>query len=258
MRRCIAISSGKRDFPGRRFENGKMMDRTEIISYFKEDPVHFANVEYALREGGEIVYAEEDGIALRVKKYGIPTVYGLREESAEKILRLFGKPEILVCSSEKEAQTALSVFPYMKTAKPCYQVRYDGVKEDPLPAGFSVRKLIPDEETIKFVAATYSLHYDEAAVREVIANLGMYGVFSGEKIAAYIGRHEEGSVGLLEVMPEFRRRGLGNFLVRYAAARVADEGKIAYAQIVEGNAGSLSLHEKMGIYPSQKKVFWCY
>ncbi|MDY2879680.1 MAG: hypothetical protein SOT34_01895, partial [Candidatus Borkfalkiaceae bacterium] len=79
------------------------MDRTEIISYFKEDPVHFANVEYALREGGEIVYAEEDGIALRVKKYGIPTVYGLREESAEKILRLFGKPEILVCSSEKEA-----------------------------------------------------------------------------------------------------------------------------------------------------------
>ena len=59
-------------------------------------------------------------------------------------------------------------------------------------------------------------------------------------------------------MPDFRRRGRGHFLVRYAAAGVADEGKIAYAQIVEGNASSLSLHEKMGIYPSQKKVFWCY
>lgn len=258
MRRCIAISSGKRDFPGRRFENGKMMDRTEIISYFKEDPVHFANVEYALREGGEIVYAEEDGIALRVKKYGIPTVYGLREESAEKILRLFGKPEILVCSSEKEAETALKIFPYMTVAKPCLQVRYDGLGECAPPEGFSVGKLADDPGTVSFVTRTYSLHYGEEEIRTILRELGMYGAFYEGRIAAYIGRHEEGSVGLLEVMPEFRRRGLGNFLVRYAAARVADEGKIAYAQIVEGNAGSLSLHEKMGIYPSQKKVFWCY
>ena len=235
-----------------------MLDRQEIISYFKKDPVHFANAEYALKSGGEVLYAEEDGLALRVKKYRIPTVYGLKKESAERILRLFGKPDILVCSSEEEAQIALSVFPYMKTAKPCYQVRYDGVKEDPLPVGFSVKKLIPDEETVKFVAATYSLHYGEAAIREVIGNLGMYGVFSGERIAAYIGRHEEGSVGLLEVMPGFRRHGLGTYLVKYMAARVIEEGEIAYAQIVADNEKSLNMHLKMGFVPSEKKVYWCY
>ena len=109
-----------------------------------------------------------------------------------------------------------------------------------------------------FVAATYSLHYGEAAVREVIANLGMYGVFSGEKIAAYIGRHEEGSVGLLEVMPEFRRHGLGTYLVKYMAARVIEEGDIAYAQIVSDNEKSLNMHLKMGFVPSEKKVYWCY
>lgn len=51
----------------------------------------------------------------------------------------------------------------------------------------------------------------------------LWGLFEDGQLAAFIGVHHEGSMGILEVLPEYRRRGLAmaleGWLIRWHLER---------------------------------------
>ncbi|HBF86226.1 MAG TPA: hypothetical protein DDW54_00945 [Clostridiales bacterium] len=231
-----------------------MLERKEIYSAFKNSDRPFAHIEYFLEEKEtEILYAEKDGLLLVYG--GIPVIFGTKDgETAERILKILKDPVILTCSSEEEICAAKRLFPYMNRVKRVRQVRYGDVKKP--TDGYTAEKLAPTKENIDFVFSTYSARYPREKIASLMRRFGFFAVRIDGKIAGYIGRHDEGSIGILEVMPEYRNRKIGSFLVYTAAEELKKEGKIAYAQIVESNEKSLNMHLKIGVVPSEKFIFW--
>jgi tRNA (guanine37-N1)-methyltransferase len=88
---------------------------------------------------------------------------------------------------------------------------------------------------------------------------GMLGIYVGGELAGFIGTHPEGSIGLLEVLPSFRRRGLA-FLLESAMMRNQQTlGRVPYAHIRLGNEASIALHKKLGMEVTEKaSLCWLY
>ncbi len=78
----------------------------------------------------------------------------------------------------------------------------------------------------------------------------MLGAFVDGTLAGFAGFHGEGSIGLLEVLPAYRRRGLGGSAAPGGRCSLAlERGQYAFGQVLIDNAPSLALPEKGGHDP---------
>ena len=84
----------------------------------------------------------------------------------------------------------------------------------------------------------------------------IFGIFENNKIAGFIGVHGEGSIGMLEIFPEYRRKGYGYILEAYVIEQLLDKGYVPYCHVVEGNDASYKLQEKLGFKKSSKPNIW--
>ena len=196
-----------------------MLDNERIAALFNKDKAHFAHIKYALDSGAKVIYAEEDGLFMKYAGCDIYCSYGLKAGEEKRILSLEKGVKLIVCSSAREARAALKVFS-LGTARKCYQVLYEKTVGAKPPADTVVERLLPTDENVDLVTETYTLGYDRESIKQAIKERGMYAAITGGKISAYIGTHEEGAIGMLEVMPEFRGRGLGSFMVNYMVGKL--------------------------------------
>ena len=135
----------------------------------------------------------------------------------------------------------------------CWQSAY--TKTTPMEETLAdIRRL--DRRFLKRIADNYELA-DEGEIAALLDAGVIYGAFAGGDLAGFIGKHEEGSVGLLFVFPEFRRMGIAEALERNYVNRELAEGNVAYGQIFVGNTPSRQLQEKLGMDFSDKFICWC-
>ena len=73
-----------------------------------------------------------------------------------------------------------------------------------------------------------------------------------------MGFHEEGSIGLLEVLPHRRRLGLGEILQRSAVNLALERGQLAFGQVFYTNTASLTLQRRVGMELSEGRMFWAF
>lgn len=83
-----------------------------------------------------------------------------------------------------------------------------------------------------------------------------YGAFIEGMRVGYIGARADGCVDLLEVLPQYRRRGIATALETYLFNRLLRSGRTPYGQAETGNHAFLALQEKLGIPVAKKKVYW--
>lgn len=133
---------------------------------------------------------------------------------------------------------------YLYTARETLPVKY---KE--------IRRLTMEDAA--YVAAHYE-HESEDGIRERIQAGAMYGAFAEGRQVGFIGLHSEGSMGMLYVDENFRRQGIGESLEAYCVNRCLEKGWIPYGQVVEGNAASEGLQEKLGFYKAESAIYWLY
>ena len=93
-------------------------------------------------------------------------------------------------------------------------------------------------------------------VRDRIEKGWMFGAFVDGKLAGFIGMHTEGGLGMLEVLPEYRGRGIGRALETYAVNISLEQGYTPFGQVVEDNLVSVKLQESLGFYFAKDKVYW--
>ncbi|MBQ7642556.1 MAG: hypothetical protein IJS67_01515, partial [Clostridia bacterium] len=136
------------------------MDNQLIGQLFGADISHFAGVQRALDDGAEVLYAEEDGLCLKLKNSDIYMLYGCKDEdAAERAISFVFKPSAVVCSNRSEVNAARDKFASITKTKLCLQVRYEKPAGIECPEGIEVKKLPVLGEIVDFVTATYSLHY---------------------------------------------------------------------------------------------------
>ena len=82
--------------------------------------------------------------------------------------------------------------------------------------------------------------------------------YEGGTLAGFMGEHLEGSMGLLYVFPELRRKGYATELEKTMIARTLREGHIPFAQIEKNNSASLALQRKLGLVISDRLICWMW
>lgn len=229
--------------------------------------LHIDMIELINRGRARIVYRDADELLLRDMISGIyfhtrmadvPTEWNLPQE--------LGKDERIECIAihQREMVPFMEKYFHLKTDMECMQGAY--TRKEKLPVrglygpdgrgenGFSIRVL--SEKFIPFVTEHYSEIGTEEYVTDRIRHGAVYGAFYDEKIVGFIADHEEGSIGMLYVLPEYRKRHVAMALETYCMNLAIERGEIPYGQIVLGNEPSISLQEKMGICFAKETIVW--
>ena len=132
----------------------------------------------------------------------------------------------------------------------------------PMPNGLTIRKL--DAADIQEAAPMYPGFDNPDYIVDRIESGTVYGAFLSDNtaddtintLAGIIGIHEEGSIGMLYVKPQYRHQKLATALETYAFNRALENGWIPYGQIIVGNEASMKLQESMGLHFSKSSVYW--
>lgn len=229
--------------------------------------LHIDMIELINRGRARIVYRDAKELLLRDMVSGIYFHTRMADVPMEwKLPQELGKDERIECIAihQREMVPFMEKYFHLKTDMECIQGAY--TRKEKLPVrglygpdgrgenGFSIRVL--SEEFIPFVTEHYSEIGTGEYVTDRIRHGAVYGAFYDEKIVGFIADHEEGSIGMLYVLPEYRKRHVAMALETYCMNLAIDRGEIPYGQIVLGNEPSIGLQEKMGICFAKGTVVW--
>ena len=195
-----------------------------------------------------------------------PDVLQNRNATDWKLPRELGEDERIECIvlHQRDMVPLMEKYFHLETDMECLQAVY--TRREKLPVrglygpdgrgenGFSIHVLT--EEFIPFVTEHYSEIGTEEYVTDRIRHGAVYGAFYDEKIVGFIANHEEGSIGMLYVLPEYRKRHVAMALETYCMNLAIERSETPYGQIVLGNKPSISLQEKMGICFAKGRIVW--
>lgn len=84
-------------------------------------------------------------------------------------------------------------------------------------------------------------------IRDRIRSGPAFGIMDQGILAGWVMTHEEGTMGVLTVLPEYRRKGYAQKLNAALVRNLRELGKPCLVHIIKGNAASLSLSKKSGM-----------
>lgn len=237
----------------------KWMMRQKLLHIDMIELINRGRARIVYRDAKELLLRDMvSGIYFHTRMADVPTEWNLPQE--------LGKDERIECIAihQREMVPFMEKYFHLKTDMECMQGAY--TRKEKLPVrglygpdgrgenGFSIRVL--SEEFIPFVTEHYSEIGTEEYVTDRIRHGAVYGAFYDEKIVGFIADHEEGSIGMLYVLPEYRKRHVAMALETYCMNLAIERGEIPYGQIVLGNEASIRLQEKMGICFAKGTIVW--
>ena len=136
----------------------------------------------------------------------------------------------------------------------CYQVAYYGEKPS-ADSRLAVRTA--DENDLPMLTETYHLISPEE-MKKVIRRGSILLGYDGDRLVGFISEHLEGSMGLLYVFPEYRRRGFGSALQTHYIVKAMENGYVPFGQVEKSNWKSLKLQQKIGMARSDNLIVWMW
>jgi len=219
---------------------------TQVLRWVQQAPPRYQFLQDFHKLGASILYSAENGIVLKRRRivYAAGTVCDPA---------LFSDTfAALVC--EPSVRDSLLEDGTFQECFSCYQTVYTN---GPLPQerhDMRIRQLTIDD--VPFVLQNY--HHPGANREHIEARIHEYmiGAFIDENCAGFAGIHEEGSIGLLEVLPEYRRQGIAEVLETHVIRWCIQKGRLPYCHVLTDNAASLALQQKLNLTLDPKPLYW--
>jgi len=202
----------------------------------------------ALKHGAQLLAADENGVAVLKPQYNFLLLAGANPLALREDLP---KPDLLeICGSHSAG--ALAAYYGFAESLECHQLYYP---HQSVVSDLPLEPLHADD--LAFVLENYDrLEPDEVA--QAIREERIFGLREKGSLFAFIGLHEDLSMGMLFILPGYRRRGWGERLERALTARVLAMGELPYGHVIAGNAVSMRLQQNIGFVPCSDKVFWMW
>lgn len=225
------------------------------------DPVLYLDLTEAIRRGdGKVLGATPHGALAAFRSYEKEgqdlgfTMFADDLETAQALLALIPpKPDFITVHETLYRDELEKRFGF-SALNPCWQLAWLRPTPLPLPDAAAVIRQL-DQSHLPTVLANYSLA-DREYLSWLIQQGELFGAFDGLTLMAFAGRHAEGSIGLLEVLPQYRRRGLATLLQSYMINLELARGHIPYGQVFDGNEPSLALQRSLGMARSTGQLYW--
>lgn len=246
-----------------------MNDKDAALTYLNKNRMLNIGMLQVLHRGtAEILHACENGVYLRDT---VSDAYMLSADDDAMSIEWINAFEsrsyslMQICSREA-AEYAKQKYGF-ETELTCVQAVYEG-KEAPQLSGLAADcvesensgKLSicePDDETMELIASSYD-KLSKEELWQIRSLHDLYAGYLGDVCVGFIGSHLEGSMGLLEIFPEYRRRGFAAELERFMIGHMLRQGLFAFAQIETWNEKSLSLQKKLGLRISEERIYWLF
>jgi len=232
--------------------------KQEVIDYLKQDILtNIDMLEVLALPRAAVVAADDAGVLL---SHGDLFLLASKPGRAAEFLpqmeqSLRQNPEQLVVLHSTELRETLEQEYGFQTVMECRHAIY--FPKEPvaytLPEGTEIRPL--DSSYFDFVCAHYHMVEDPTYIHERLEE-GMFGVFVGGEIAGFVGTHEERPMGLLEILPDYRRLGLAYALEAHLINHLLSLGRVPFCQVAVYNEASIRLQEKLGLVLSDQIIYW--
>lgn len=233
-------------------------------AFCEKDELLFADMRECLNKGdAEVLCAEENGVLLFDKPSRVMMFAADDYDAASGILARFSPERILeghgfiVAHGDGVRDAVAERFEFERETV-CFQVVY--TKKSPLPLKGALRFEKASGKELPIIQREYALESPESLAK--LCEQGkIFCAFlpeeQGGDFVGFIGRHPDGSMGLLLIFPDYRRHGYAEELESYMTNVILAEGRVPYAHIIEDNFKSVGLQKKLGFSAADEKVRWC-
>lgn len=224
---------------------------------FKNMTLNIDMIESIRRGKCNIIFASTRGVLIYDAKSGVYMISALDLQTAgEIILKIPKDINVIVIHQNNYCGLLMKEFGLEKEVS-CYNVLYKS-KEKITVYNDDIDIIRLTDKYEEYVKSNYSSldKMEKGYIRKRINEGEMYGAFIGSTLCGFIGSHEEGSIGILEVLPQFRKRGIALKLEAFAINLAIEQGRYPYGQVVQGNAPSLNLQNKLGLERAKEKTHW--
>ncbi len=139
--------------------------------------------------------------------------------------------------------------------EPCYLFSYHGGTRDEGPYSFRTFT----KEDLPVYAACYGHGSgDEEELRDDIARGDVVGILDEGELMGFAGFHKEGSMGMLEVFPGFRRRRIGTYLLSHLINLRLERGQVPFCNVYLSNEASIRLQRSLGMHRASGLSYWMW
>lgn len=224
----------------------------------KEKLLNIDMIESINRNTCKILYADAKAVLLLEKS---SEAYMLSTENIDltkKLISNLSKKDLFVVHQKELFNIIKDNFNYINHFE-CKQVAYlDNMPIDiSINSNITIKKLSENHKEI--VSNTYkSMEGDSDYTSYLIDNKYMWGAFDNEELLGFIGIHSEGSIGLLEVLPQYRNKGVAQALQKHLINYSLSKRWVPFGQVFIDNKKSMNLQNKLGLSISKESVFWLY
>ncbi len=225
---------------------GKLRERA--MGALANEPTCALPLREALRRGiGEVVVAREGCVVLGLPNDGC-MLYATRDELAKESCGLAGLPRYYHVLGKGIAKQLGAHFK-LEGVEPYNLCVYEQGTTLPIRPELAAGIRPLGESHLEFVREHYEL--SELIVPELLQESLRQGRFLGAFVegepVGFIGEHPEGSMGMLHILPEFRRRGWGEALERAKINRHLKLNETPWIEVSPKNRASLRLQKKLGL-----------
>lgn len=229
----------------------------KAIEYLNKNKLKNIVILEVLRRGsGEILFEQENGILVFDKGLSAYMMSSDNVDIAKRIVEYIPKAAALFLVHESFYLDLIKEKFNISEVTECNNVVYTSKEKLKISGERKIQVLT--EEYIDDVEKSYSSPelVGSGYLEGRIKNKELMGTFVHGELAGFVGFHEEGSIGMLEVKEKFRRKGIGQFLEESAINYALEIGKYPYGQVVVRNEKSLNLQKKLGLEISNETVYW--
>lgn len=231
--------------------------KNRALSWLEHKPIlHMGMIEALRRGSAKLLYAEDDGVVLFEKKSGVYMLSARDREARERLLGRVGPTAGLFVAHQEFLAPLITQRFELNNKFDCRQAVYLGRGNLPTCDKPAVSVLRRRHEST--VLDHYRTTDDAQYISNRIRSRQMFGAFMDGNLAGFIGVHSEGSMGFLEVLPEYRRMGVGAALESYVVNLHLQKGWTPFCQIFSNNEASLRLQRKLGLEISEEHMYWLF
>ena len=230
-------------------------------AHLNEDrALHADMLESLRRNNAEIISDSQNGLLLRDKSWELYMLSAVDGDEGKRLLDMMetrntGAPDRGDVVVRGAGITGYARALGFEHTQPLMQVLYE--KSEPPGEKITLELRHPDEKDFRAVAETYHI-LGEEQLRENFLSEDFFAGYDNGRFAGYIGVHQEGSIGMLYVFEDCRRRGYAKQLYSFMIERQLGLGRLAYGQVLTDNEASLALQRDFGLTFSREPVFWMW
>lgn len=205
----------------------------------------------ALSEGGEFLLHDERAAIVRIGDW-TKCVTGSADDIAKYKAKGLLDGNVCYVGAPLEAQSLFEVYD-----APCKTFAYLNKMPPEFDGAVTVKRLAPSlAETVRGAYCGDDGIYTVDEMAELMRGKGVFGAIVDGKLAGFIGRHDDGSMGMLEVFEPFRRRGIAAALEKFLIGYIMTFLRVPHCDVYTDNPASLALQEKLGLTASSGYTFW--